>query len=339
MGVQITDILEGRDIEIADLTGRVIVIDALNVLYKCLSIIRQPYGTPLKDSKGRVTSHLSGLFYRTTKLIEEGIKPVFVFDGEPPEFKSATNLERRERREEARKRYEDALQRGDIEEARKYAMQSTTVHEEMISDSKNLLEAMGVPYVQAPSEGEAQAAYICRKGAAWSVASQDYDSLLFGAPRLLRNIAITGKRKMPGRLQYVDVKPELLVLDEILKNLQITREKLIVLGMLVGTDYNPGGVRGIGPKTALKMVRDHSVEELLTGVDWGIQARKVFDFFLNPPITDDFSIHWKEPNEEEIKRILCDEHDFSESRIETGIERLKKKRGSGTQMRLDSFRP
>ncbi len=344
MGVNISELVSEckKNIEIEELTGRKIAVDALNVLYQFISIIRQPDGTPLKDSKGRVTSHFSGLFYRTTKLLNCGVRPCYVFDGKPPAFKNKTNLERRERRENARKKHKEAIERGDIQEARKWAQQGVKIDEDIIKSSKNLLSAMGVPCVQAPSEGEAQASFMSQKGEVWASSSQDFDSILFGSKRLLRNIAITGKKKVPGKQAYIEVKPELLELKDILENLELTREKLILIGIGVGTDYNPGGLSGIGPKTALKMVKEeanHSVLLKKIGQKkWEFEAspEEIFDFFINPPVTDDYSLEWKRPDAEKIKKILCDEYEFSENRVDSALDKIKEKKG--TQSRLDAFK-
>ncbi|OYT32620.1 flap endonuclease-1 [Archaeoglobales archaeon ex4484_92] len=223
------------------MNGRKVAIDAFNAIYQFLSTIRQRDGTPLMDSKGRITSHLSGLFYRTINLMEAGIKPAYVFDGKPPEFKKKELEKRAEAREEALEKWEMALARGELEEAKKYAQRASKVNEILIEDAKKLLELMGIPWVQAPSEGEAQAAYMASKGDVWTSASQDYDSLLFGTPKLVRNLTITGRRKLPGKDIYIEVRPELILLEDVLKELKLTREKLIELAILVGTDYNPGG--------------------------------------------------------------------------------------------------
>ncbi|WP_324736208.1 flap endonuclease-1 [Thermococcus sp. SY098] len=337
MGVQIGELVPRKEIEIENLNGRKIAIDALNAIYQFLSIIRQRDGTPLMDSKGRITSHLSGLFYRTINLMEAGIKPAYVFDGKPPEFKRRELEKRAEAREEAEEKWQEALARGDLEEAKKYAQRASRVNEQLIEDAKKLLDLMGIPWVQAPSEGEAQAAYMASKGKVWASASQDYDSLLFGAPRLVRNLTITGRRKLPGKDVYVEVKPELIVLEEVLKELKIDREKLIELAILVGTDYNPGGIKGVGPKKALEIVK-YSKDPLkkyqkMSDVD--LYAIK--EFFLNPPVTDDYKLVWKMPDEEGILKFLCDEHDFSEERVKNGLERLKKAIRAGKQSTLESW--
>lgn len=340
MGVQIGELLESKETSLKALSGRKIAVDSLNILYQFISIIRQPDGTPLKDSKGRITSHLSGLFYRTSKLIEHEIKPCYVFDGEPPEFKRTTNQKRRERRREAKEKYEKAIERGDIKNAKKYAQMSARVQDEMIEESKTLLNAMGVPYVQAPSEGEAQAALMNRKNEVWATSSQDYDSLLFGSPTLLRNVAITGKRKLPNKEEYVEVKPEILKLEKILDKLGIKRKQLVIIGILIGTDYNPQGVEGVGPKTALKLVKKHEdLDSVIKEVEWGFEKdpEEIIDFFLNPPVEENYQLKWKDPDDEKITKFLCEKHDFSEKRINNSIERLRKSIKSGTQTRLDSW--
>jgi len=324
MGVDLTDLVPGKETTLVDLNGKVIAIDAFNTLYQFLSIIRQMDGTPLVDNKGDVTSHLSGIIYRVTNLIENGIKPVFVFDGKPPVLKAETIKARREIREAAKLMYEAAQAAGSAE-AYKYAQASTSINSQIIKDSKELLTFMGVPYLIAPSEGEAQASYMVIKGTADYVGSQDYDSLLFGAPRMVRNVTITGRRKLPRRNAYVDVKPEIIELKDILGTLEITREQLVDMGILVGTDFNPG-IFKVGPKTALKLVKKHKgMQEIFEELGQTIENYEAIrDFFLNPPTTDDYSVKWGKPEPEKIKQFLCDEHSFSPERVEKVVERLDK---------------
>ncbi|HTX43716.1 MAG TPA: flap endonuclease-1 [Methanocella sp.] len=324
MGVDLTDLVPSHETSLVDLSGKVIAIDAFNTLYQFLSIIRQMDGTPLVDSKGEVTSHLSGIIYRVTNLVEQGIKPVFVFDGKPPVLKAETIKARQEIREAARQMYEAAKASGSAE-AYKYAQASTSINARIIQDSKDLLEYMGVPYIVAPSEGEAQASYMVQKEAADYVGSQDYDSLLFGAPRMVRNVTITGRRKLPRKGVYVDVKPEIMELQEVLGTLEISREQLIDMGILVGTDFNPG-VYKVGPKTALKLVKKHpDMQAIFDELGQAIENYEAIrDFFLHPPVTDDYCVRWGRPEPGKIKHFLCDEHDFSEDRVEKVVERLDK---------------
>jgi flap endonuclease-1 len=347
VGVNLRDLIPQearREVDLKALKGYAVALDAYNMLYQFLAAIRQPDGTPLMDRQGRVTSHLSGLFYRTINLVEEGIKPVFVFDGRPPELKSREIAERIKRKEEAAAKYRQALELGRLEEARKYAQATGRLTRDMVEESKALLRAMGMPVVQAPEEGEAQAACMARWGDVWAAGSQDYDSLLFGSPRLVRNLAITGRRKLPGRDEYVEIKPEIIELDKLLKSLGITREHLILVGILLGTDFNPGGVKGYGPKTALKFVKSlGDVDKALQAIsklEPGVEVTKIFEYFKNPPCTRDYRVEWKQPDPKEIRRILVEEHDFNPERVEKAIERLRKayrENLRARQSRLDAW--
>ncbi|MCX8171111.1 MAG: flap endonuclease-1 [Candidatus Bathyarchaeota archaeon] len=338
MGVDLGDLVPRTPTNLSNLSGKVVAIDAYNALYQFLAIIRQPDGTPLTDNAGRITSHLSGLFYRTCNLLELGIKPVYVFDGKPPALKEAEIKSRMKVKEEAIKKYEAALREGNIEEARKYAQMTSHLKDYMAEDAKRLLTFMGVPWVQAPSEGEAQAAHMAIRGDANFCASQDYDSLLFGAPQLLRNLTISGKRKLPGKNVYVEVKPEVLELARILRELGITREQLVDVGILVGTDYNPEGVKGIGPKTALKLIKTYgSLERALPaikGAEFPVEPAKIREIFLHPDVTDNYELKWSEPDVGGVVGFLCGEKDFSEDRVrkalEEAIKGMKKARAKRT---------
>ncbi len=322
MGADIGELFEREEVDLEYFSGRRIAIDAFNTLYQFLSIIRQPDGTPLKDSQGRVTSHLSGLLYRVSNMVEVGIKPVFVFDGEPPQFKKAEIEERQKRRAEAEEKWIQAVQAGE-EYAKKYAQAAARVDEYIVESSQKLLEYMGIPYVKAPSEGEAQAAYMAAKGDVEFTGSQDYDSLLFGSPKLARNLAITGKRKLPGKNVYVDVKPEVILLDANLKKLGITREQLVDIAILVGTDYNEG-VKGVGITKAYRYIKTYGdIFRTLKVLKVEIEnVEEIREFYLNPPVTDDYTISFREPNSDKIIEFLCEEHDFSRERVEKAVEKL-----------------
>lgn len=307
MGINLRGIVSHKIIDFNYIKNKTISIDAYNAIYQFLSIIRQPDGTSLKDSHGNVTSHLSGIFYRTIKLMKFEIKPVYVFDGKPPELKFRTIERRSIKKEEAKDKWEKALEEGDLEEARKYAKRTSTLDAEMIKDTKKLLEVMGVPYLTAPSEGEAQCAHMCKKDI-FAAGTQDYDALLFGAPRIIRNLTFTGEREL-----------ELIILEDVLKELNITLEQLIESAILVGTDFNEG-VKGIGIKTALKKVKEGKLKEIELDFDF----EEVKRIFINPKVTDDYTIEWNRPDEDEIINLLCKEHDFSETRVRNGLNELKK---------------
>ncbi len=328
MGVNIRDLITvAREVELESLCRRSIAIDAMNALYQFLAIIRQRDGTPLIDRRGNITSHLSGLFYRTINLVEVGIKPVYVFDGPPVPLKQKTIEERERLREEAYRKWKLALQRGDLREARKYAQAALHLTPEMIEEARKLLAYMGIPYVDAKHDGEAQAAYMAAKGDVWATASQDYDSLLFGSPRLIRNLTISGRRKLPGRDEYVKIMPEIIELDKVLSSLGIDRKKLIMIGLLVGTDFNEG-VKGIGPKTALGIVKKvDDIDDLFKYAHFKEPPeviKKVFKLFESPEVNKEYKLEWKRPNRERIIEFLCDEHDFSRERVEKAVGRLEK---------------
>ncbi len=337
MGVGIRDIVKSQEITFQDMDNKIIAIDAYNIIYQFLSSIRQRNGQLLEDSQGRVTSHLSGLLYRNARLIENGIKPAYVFDGAPDIMKEGTLEKRKERKERAEEDYEKALERGDLEEARTKAQQTSRISAEIEESSKELLDLLGIPCIQAPAEGEAQAAHMVKKGDAWAVGGQDYDSLLFGAPRLVKNLTITGKRKMPGSQRYKEIRPELMVLEDILNELDIDREQLIDIGILCGTDYNQG-VKGIGPKRGLKYIKKfEDLEGVLEEKDKDVNNyQAIRNIFLEPKVKDDYSLKFK--NElGDVKSFLCHERDFSESRVGSALEKIRDGFKKREQTSLSSF--
>ena len=348
MGVQFGDLIPKKTISFEILKGKAVAIDAMNTLYQFLSIIRQPDGTPLKTSDGRITSHMSGLLYRTTNLVELEIKPVYVFDGEPPEFKSLTIEERQLIRQRAREEWVKAMKMGaSTEEMLKLAKATARLTDEMVQESKQLLDFMGIPWIQAPSEGEAQAAYMANKNVVWATGSQDWDSLLFGANRLVRNLTITGKRKLPRKNVWIEVEPELLELEDVLNELNLTREQLIDVAILIGTDYNPDGLEKVGPKRATELIKKFgSIKQLLKDPEWGQRIRKeipvnpleVQEIFLKPKVTDKYKqLQWKEPQPEKIIDFLCMEREFSEERVRKALERLQKATVKRKQATLEKF--
>jgi len=338
MGVDLKPVTEARHIEMHELSGKIIAIDAFNAIHQFLSIIRQRDGTPLKDSKGRVTSHLSGLLYRTANMVDAGIKPVYVFDGKPHPLKLHTLQKRMEIRSEAEKEWKEAIERGDMQEAFKKAIRTSRINEEIVKESKRLLNALGIPYIDAPGEGEAQAAHMAKKGSVDGVASQDFDCLLFGSPRLIRNLAVTGKRKLPDKQIWIDVPIEEILLEKVLEKNGITREQLVDAAILIGTDFNEG-IKGIGPKKAIALVKKYgSIEEIMENENISVENyEEIRKIFLEPDVSDDYEIEFKEVNEEEAVKILCEEHQFSMDRVKKAIEKYKKFAKSFKQASLFDF--
>jgi flap endonuclease-1 len=327
LGVNLRGIVPKTGVKLEDLSGKTIAIDAFNTLYQFLAIIRQPDGTPLKDRTGRVTSHLSGLLYRTSNLVELGIKPIYVFDGNPPILKREEIRRRKQVKVEAAVHYEKAIARGDTVKARMFAQATASLKDYMKEDAHRLLDLMGLPWVQAPSEGEAQAAHMTKRRDADYCASQDYDSLLFGAPTLLRNVTVSGRRKLPSKNVYIDVVPELFVLERVLKECGITYEQLIDVGILIGTDFNPNGIKGLGPKTALKLVKKHGTLEKslphIKNAEFPHPPEQIRQIFLNPEVSNDYRLEWKEPDGEGIVDFLVREKDFSENRVRKAVEKMQ----------------
>jgi flap endonuclease-1 len=342
MGVQISEIIPKKETSIQDLRGKTIAIDAFNTLYQFLTTIRQPDGTPLMDKKGRITSHLSGLFYRNINLLLEGIKPIYVFDGEPPELKQAEIEKRKEAKKMAEGKFEKAKSEGDTKSMRKYSAQTVKMTDEVIEESKELLRAMGIPVVQAPGEGEAEAAALCRSGRVWAAASQDYDALLYGTTQLVRNLTLARRKKTPSGI-YVEVKPELIDFQEVVTKLQIDRDQLICLAILVGTDYNPGGVRGLGQKRALEIVQRYKYPvKIFEHVqhneknDFIFDWQEVFKQFHEYEVSSSDDLEFKKTDEARVKKILL-EHDFSENRIDSGLQKLRALEESKKQKGLGDF--
>jgi flap endonuclease-1 len=328
MGVALRDIIAEYKTPVTwEALPGVAAIDANNALYQFLTIIRQPDGTPLMDRRGRVTSHLSGILFRMASFMEKGIKPVFVFDGKPTALKQATIDERRKLRETAGEKWKEALERGDEEEAYKQARSSTRVDATIIGTSKDLLGLMGIPIVQAPGEGEAQASSMVANGDARYVVSQDYDTLLFGAPLLVRNLTVSGKRKIRGR--QITVSPERIVLADTLAGLHLTREQLIEIAILVGTDFNPG-IEGVGAKTGLKIVQKGGFAAKLKEKQPDFDPAPVIEMFLHPPVTDEYSLAAGHPDAEGIRKMLCDGYDFSPERVDKAMEGFTVKAGQKT---------
>ncbi len=326
MGVAIGSILASDEIDISELNGKRIAMDAYNIIYQFLASIRQRDGSPLTDPDGNVTSHLSGLLYRNANFLKEGLRPIYVLDGEPDTMKEGTLEKRKERKEEAKKEYKMALDRGDLETARTKAQQTSRMSADILDSGKRLLELMGIPWVQAPAEGEAQAAHMVIQGDAWAVGSQDFDSLLCGAPRLVRNLTITGKRKLPGRNEYKEIAPEIIVLKEALGELDISREQLVDIALLCGTDYNEG-VKGIGPKRGLKKVKDKGgLEAVLEDEGEEIGNYQVIKrLFLEPSVTDDYEIVFGDVDMDGLIDYLCGEKGFTESRVRDIMEKVRSK--------------
>tara|TARA_Y100000310_G_C20697669_1_gene826860 strand:+ start:311 stop:1312 length:1002 start_codon:yes stop_codon:yes gene_type:complete len=324
MGVKLVDLVDKKNIKWEQLEGKKLAIDASNVIFQFLSSIRQRDGTPLMDNEGNVTSHLVGLFSRVPNLMQKGITPIFVFDGKAPALKEKIRVIRRANKAKAREKYEKAALEDDQDSMGKYSRQLTRLNSEMVQECKELLTALGLPIVQAPSEAEAQCAYMNKKKKVWATGSQDYDSLLFGSPRLIQNLTLSQKRKLPGG-KFVYISPHMIELKDVLDRLELNQEELLVLGILVGTDYNPGGVKGIGPKKALKLIQSGKkfetiFNDLETNFDW----EEILNTFKHIPV-EDVTLKESKINLEKVKELLIEKHDFGEERVNNTLSKLTSK--------------
>ncbi len=334
MGVDFGDSIPREKIQLEDISGWTLAVDGYNTLYQFLAIIRGMDGGHLKDSQGRVTSHISGLFYRNVNLLELGMKLVYVFDGRPPELKMEEIRRRSEQRREAKDQYLRALQSGDMVQARKYAEASTVLRRDMVAYAKELLGAMGIPWVDAPSEGEAQASTRAVEGTVKAVASQDHDSIVFGAPVLIRNVTISGKRRLPGKGIVVNVVPERIQLSSVLAATGLTREQLVDFAILLGTDFNPDGFEGVGPATALKYLKKYGALEEIKELREPLQSvnyREIRNLYLNAPADKGVHPEWKPMDRERLISFLVGEHSFSRERVEAAIARVESSRPSQSE--------
>ena len=324
MGVKLSELVPKKAISFEDLKDQKIAVDASNMLYQFVSSIRQVDGTPLMDSKNRITSHLMGLSTRIPNLIEKNIKTCFVFDGKPPRLKIKEQEEREHKKRIAEVKLEQAKQEEDISLMAKYSKMTTRLSKQIMEESKEFISALGLPIIQAPSEADAQAAFICEKKDVYAVASSDFDTLLFGSLRMITNLTISQKRKVKG--VYINISPELIELKDVLKSLSLNQDQLIVLGILIGTDYNIGGIKRVGPKTALKLVQQNKTfDKLFKELNPEFNWKEIFATFKSMPIMKNYQLKWKEPDENKITEILLD-HDFAQERIDRLLEKITKKK-------------
>ncbi len=319
MGLPLRDLVTAQELPWEALAGRTLAVDGYNAVYQFLATIRQRDGQPFSDASGHVTSHLIGTFYRTTALLGQGVLPIWVFDGTPPERKAGTLRKRIVAKERAETAWQEALAAGDLEAARRKAAQTSRLTRSMVEELRSLLTALGVPSLQAPGEGEAQAAAMAARGIAWASASEDYDSLLFGAPRLVRGLAARGRGRGTPGAQLIDR-------EAMLSSLGIDGDELILLGIVVGTDFNEGAA-GYGPKKALKLVQEHlgferTVEK--AGLDLA-EAKDVLLIFQKPNTADVPTPAFGPIDEDAVRHLLVEEHGFSDDRVRAAVARARKR--------------
>ncbi|MBU7013429.1 MAG: flap endonuclease-1 [Theionarchaea archaeon] len=323
MGVNLTPIIKKRVVDLAQLSGKTLAFDANNVLYQFLALIRTGGGVPLTDDRGNITSHLHGLAFRATRLLcDYHINLVYVFDGTPPALKKGELQKRKEIKERAQEEWKEALRIKDYATAYSKSTMTSRLTKDMIEDAQRLLTYMGIPWVQAPSEAEAQAAFMTRD--IFGAASRDYDTLLFGAKRQVRYVTVQGKEYLPSKGLSRRYKPEIITLKDFLDHLNITREQLVDMSILMGNDFTPG-IKGIGPKTALNLMRTYDTLEALPPE---MQEKlpqtlhEIRQIFLNPDVTATYSLAYSPLQEDDLLDFLRQRR-FSEKTINTLITRLR----------------
>lgn len=343
MGIQglaklIADVAPGaiKENDIKSYFGRKVAVDASMCIYQFLIAVRQD-GNMLQNEEGETTSHLMGMFYRTIRMVEHGIKPVYVFDGKPPQLKSGELAKRSERRAEAEKLLEAAQEAGEVENIEKFNKRLVKVTKQHNEECKKLLSLMGIPYVDAPCEAEATCAALVKAGKVYAVATEDMDALTFGTPLLLRHLTASEAKKLPIQEFH---------LTRALEDIGISQEQFIDLCILLGSDYCET-IRGIGPKRAIELVRQHkTIEEIMDNIDlkkypvpenW--LHKEARQLFLEPEVVDvnGVELKWIDPDEEALVAYMCGEKQFSEDRIRNGAKKLTKNRHGSTQGRLDDF--
>tara|TARA_B000000557_G_scaffold247093_1_gene230677 strand:+ start:1149 stop:2156 length:1008 start_codon:yes stop_codon:yes gene_type:complete len=318
MGCNLRDLVSPEPIELSDLSGQRIAIDVFLNSYQFITSMTGQDGKPL-SFEGKPVAHLMGFLDRATVMISEGIDPVFVFDGKPHELKRATLDERRERKVEAVSRWEAAIDAGDMETAKKLGPQTAEYTPEMVQETKDLFDLMGVSWMEAPMEAEGAAAVMCSRGDVSAVASQDWDTLLYGSPVMVRNLTSHGTRRF-GRV----MRAERISLPDTLSEHGISREQLVDLGIMVGTDFHPG-IKGIGPKTGLKLMKKHGTMEAVSearGFDLPEDLERVRGLFMDHPLGDSTPTSTSRAVEEGMREFLQEGRGFSERRVDRAINRL-----------------
>jgi flap endonuclease-1 len=326
LGIVLTPILKREPSSFKALSGKSFAIDASIELHQFLALIRKRDGTLFTDSHGRVTSHLIGLLTRTSRLITDYyIHPIFVFDGKYNLLKKRTVEARRQAQVKAEAEYKQAIVARDYEKAWSKVVMTGRVTSDILSDAKRLLTLMGVPWLDAYEDAEAQASYMAAKHDVWAVGSKDYDCLLFGAPILARYLTLTGREYLPSKGTSRKLVPELVKLSDNLQLLGITRQQLVDLAILVGTDFNEG-IKGIGPKKALQLIRKYDSLEKVPGNLRELlpeNVEEVRNIFLHPRVLDKYSVVKGRVDPDGIVSFLSGEREFSADRVRAVADRLR----------------
>ncbi|GBE62657.1 flap endonuclease 1 [Babesia ovata] len=315
------------EVTLDSLSGCTVAIDASTALYQFTIAIREnSYFSSLTNSKGEPTSHLAGLMTRCIRLLECGIKPIFVFDSTPPEAKLQTLAKRKELRQEAEASLEIAKENDDKENIKKFVGRTVHISKVENESAKELLRLMGIPVVEAKEEAEAQCAYLVKQGLADAVGTEDADALVFGCVTLLKNLTASNKKILKVELAKV------------LELLDLTHTEFTDFCILCGCDYC-GTIKGVGPKTAYNLIRKYkSIQRILEVKSESLEGYEVAqEYFRNPQVNPVVEIPRVEPDVTGLKEFLVDKNDFAEDRVNKFLERLLKAKTKKVQLSLRTF--
>ena len=328
-------------------TGHAFALDASMAMYQFLISTQQIKSgfsiAELRDSNGNLTGHLLGLYNRSIMLMENGIKPVWVFDGKPPEAKSHVLKQRKQRKEDAEKGKSEAKDEGDMERALKLSNQTVKIDQQMTNDAKRLVQLLGLPMIEAPSEAEATCSILAKSGKVYAAATEDMDSLCFGCPILIRDI---NNKNEP----VIEIN-----LEQVLNELKINMDEFIDLCILCGCDYS-SKIEGIGVINAYKLIKEHkNIEGVIKyaenfNKDPNHKKKLTYDkeefnyieareLFKHPEVIDVEKVNlvWKNPDKEGLKKFLVDEKNFNENRINNALVRIENAKSKSSQMRMENF--
>ncbi len=335
MGVKLQSIIIRKEIDYQDLRGKIIAIDAPNIIMGLFNFAHKnndgTYGDLIIDRTQRPISHLYGLIYRVNFIYSKKIFPMFCFDGKVSELKKIITKDQLKDFVFTKKWYKEAMRNNNKTLARQIALSKEYMWQNIIEESKQLLGMLGVPYIESPASAESQCAHLVKKGVADYSNSQDFDSLLFGCPKIIHNLSKSLRRKIQGKWQYQKIQPVSIDLQKNLENLGLTIFQLVDIGILIGTDYFPG-VKGIGPKKALQLIRKHENLENIVLKEYDNYElnslnpeiiKKIRKLFLFPEINDSVEvIHWNTPNKSQVINLLCKDHYLNKERVIKNLDKL-----------------
>jgi flap endonuclease-1 len=337
MGVKLQNIIVRKKIEYQNLVGKIIAVDAPNIIMNLFNFtLRSPKASNINlilDRTQRPISHLYGLLYRINFYFSKKILPIFSFDGKVSELKRLITKDQLKDFIFSERWYQEAIRIGNRNLARKIALSKEYMWQNIIKESKQLLGALGIPYIDSPASAESQCAYLVKEGYANFTNSQDFDALLFGSLYVLQNLSKSLRRKIQGKWQFYRLQPMSIDLNKNLTNLRISIFQLVDIGILAGNDYFPG-ISKIGPRKALQLIRKyHTLESIILKENNNFDfhnltpeiINKVRKLFLFPEVNEKIeNLLWNLPNKTRVVSLLCQEHKLNIDRVENNLKKFEK---------------